>query len=854
MKNTLLFLFILVSTNVFTQKIQQYGNVKEINSNNKHISGVQVDFIDAVPTTSDNEGHFILHFSDKKYGQSIYLKEGFKKDFEVVNIKELRPSILNQTNELTILLCPAGYIDKKKAEYYNVSVKILNMEYTKQLTILEQRLDRESANEGALYNQMKELREKYEITQDNAEELAEKFARVNYDDVSKSYKEALNQYQEGNLDEAITILNDTIIDIPKFQKEENKIKQQELAINNREQKYLQQRILLIDNIKLKADLHLLRLEPEVSDSLYNLVCRLDTGNFNNLYQYVSFLYRYNYLNKAQLWIDKTMKIANNDLQKAFLYTSLGALFLQKKEFSKSITFLNKSEEIDHIHFLNEDNINTSDPFIFNREALYANFSRAYTESGDYEQAISYSIKAIELYQKNTNLFKKQLIDESVQISNLFYRKEDFKDGVNWAELAIILIDKINDDTDPSLQFSKASALNILGQCYKKELQYNKAEEKLQEALIIKEKLAHTYPDIYNFTLSETLISLGSLYLEQMNYSEALAHYNKAYTIRKNLFTTLRLVNNDLLSQVQYNLGAIYLHLQNNEKAIQLFEEVLIQYKDLYELNSEIYTYNIIAVHNNLGLLYYNAGDYTKAHSNITQAIKYSLSDINSDTKLMLIKESYRSHFYLGLVSLDTYQFDICINNLKKAGEKAEDCYNYTQNIEYKKRAKETKRLAKLFSIKLVQNELIKFKEYKQNSGISFSSDFAFEMLDLYSKIEDNKSKIEKEKVRIKTAQYCGDLSWYYILDRKYDFAEKFARKGLSLDENAEWINKNLSLALLLQDKFEAAELIYLEYKEKKYPKKTSLLYKDVFMQDFNTLGTRLITNDEIDRMKKRMNE
>ena len=214
MKNNLFFplvlLFFTSSLSAQIIAVIQNGLVREQNSGKKPIAGVQVIFSDAVPATSDKSGKFRLAFSGKKAGDLILLTEISKKGYELVNEKELHGLLIGSTDQLgvDIIMAKAGSIDAAKKEYYAVSDKALLASFNKSKQKLQAQIQKEEITQQEYSDQFEDLQEQYDRQKKSLNALAEKFAKVNFDDVSAVYKEALELYKAGKVDEAIIKLED----------------------------------------------------------------------------------------------------------------------------------------------------------------------------------------------------------------------------------------------------------------------------------------------------------------------------------------------------------------------------------------------------------------------------------------------------------------------------------------------------------------------------------------------------------------------------------------------------------------------------------------------------------------------
>jgi tetratricopeptide (TPR) repeat protein len=194
------------TTPLFTQvALIQSGLVREQNSGKRPISDVQIIFSDAVPTTSEQSGKFQLSFKDKKAGDLIFMTEITKKGYELVNKKELEVIKIGSSNNLNvdIILAKEGTVNAAKKEYYGVSDKALLAGFNAQKQKIQNQIKNAELTQQDYLDKLEDLQKQYERQKMSLDVLSEKFARVNFDDVSEVYKEALLLFKEGKIDEAI---------------------------------------------------------------------------------------------------------------------------------------------------------------------------------------------------------------------------------------------------------------------------------------------------------------------------------------------------------------------------------------------------------------------------------------------------------------------------------------------------------------------------------------------------------------------------------------------------------------------------------------------------------------------------
>ena len=91
------------------------------------------------------------------------------------------------------------------------------------------------------------------------------------------------------------------------------------------------------------------------------------------------------------------------------------------------------------------------------------------------------------------------------------------------------------------------------------------------------------------------------------------------------------------------------------------------------------------------------------------------------------------------------------------------------------------------------------------------------------------------------------LSSYQILASNFPAAEAAARHGLEVDPTQTWINTILASALLFQGKWEEAKTIYERLVNE--PFSEGKLYRDIFLEDLQTLEAAGITHPDVVRAR-----
>ncbi|MBK8705601.1 MAG: tetratricopeptide repeat protein, partial [Saprospiraceae bacterium] len=207
MKNiiTLLFSPVLVLP-LFGQKPRR-SMVREQNSGKKPVQAAQVVW---KPTLSYpiTTAYSPLRFPRKKAGEWAFLEDVQKSGYELVNKKEIEQVKLSSDERLgvDVILAPAGKLDVARREYYDISDKALLAGFEREKKALRDKLQKSHLNQQQYEEKYEYIQKQYDQQQQQLTQLADKFARVNFDDVSPVYQEALELFKAGHIDQAIAKL------------------------------------------------------------------------------------------------------------------------------------------------------------------------------------------------------------------------------------------------------------------------------------------------------------------------------------------------------------------------------------------------------------------------------------------------------------------------------------------------------------------------------------------------------------------------------------------------------------------------------------------------------------------------
>ena len=168
------------------------------------VAKVRVSAVDgANRTETDPDGRFTLEFPQKRPGEAVRLIVG-KENYEVVNDVQLEQSLPTDADArpLILIICRKGNREEMGRRFYRLrSFEAIEQTYRKRVQEL-QGTNRASAAD------LEKLRQERDHARDAAAKAAEDLAKDQPGKTSELYREAMRYFLDGNIEQAIKILDD----------------------------------------------------------------------------------------------------------------------------------------------------------------------------------------------------------------------------------------------------------------------------------------------------------------------------------------------------------------------------------------------------------------------------------------------------------------------------------------------------------------------------------------------------------------------------------------------------------------------------------------------------------------------
>ena len=189
-------------------QVVQKGSVKVFNSRQAPLPGVQLMAEGAPATDTDQQGIFHLHFLNRKPGMQISAPFVYKKGFELVNRDLLDGWILSEKQPLDVVMAPEGVIEEIKNRYYSISVADFARRFNETVQEINRLYERHEIGLQERKSRLQELADENLRFMSQVERYADRFARVNPDDVDDVERLALKLAGEGKIGEAVRVYED----------------------------------------------------------------------------------------------------------------------------------------------------------------------------------------------------------------------------------------------------------------------------------------------------------------------------------------------------------------------------------------------------------------------------------------------------------------------------------------------------------------------------------------------------------------------------------------------------------------------------------------------------------------------
>lgn len=627
-----LFLFITSFSQLsFSQQIPFEGVVKIHNS--KFETG-QTEYVQFATVTeskkraqssvTDAQGSFKLILVGVEADSSFQFKVE-KGELEVVNFSELK-AVAGQKEKVEIYMAEPKYVADFRNKIYQVgktsAEKALEKRQEQLMAELAAEKDANERNEEKIISLSTELSNLFlESTKikDRADYLADKYERVNLDIASDRYLKAFRFFQEGNLEEAKSILSESKKTAEKIFAEREKIKQIKAETAQREADEKKATKTTCEELRLKADMHFSEGEWDSVTVTYNLILNLDSNTIEHLYEAAYFLSRRNEHNRAIRLFEKALEQTENPSIKSNILLELSLAYQKTLDFEKASEASFACYEI-------RRKLAEADPetFLPSLAAPLNNLGNQYAELYLYDAAEM-------AYQEALNISwalaqedpERYTYDVTLKVSNMagfYFQKNDFT-GADSLYRQLELFYREAAETNEQYRSDHAGILNNLANVARKRNQYKEGEKFSREAVTIKRELIEENRAVHLPDLAENLNTLGAIvYQIKINeeaeeiYLEALRHFRELSKVSPDAFQPK-------VALVLNNLGNVLAETEEKRPQAELaYQESLNIYREVARRHPTPFLSDVAMALNNLGYFHVDFGDPNLGEKEYREAI------------------------------------------------------------------------------------------------------------------------------------------------------------------------------------------------------------------------------------------
>lgn len=830
-------IFILISLIVCASEMcsqTQIGKVKtkgrRINGTivkGQGLSGAKVDILNQTSVKSNSKGNFSFPALDKTYVVQNVQKQGYQLvDADVIK----RPHPRSVDTLFLVMETPENQQhDKLNAE------RKLRRTLQKKLEQKESEIDEMRIGQREKDSLLALLYSKHQLNEKLISEMAERYAKMDYDQTDSVNQIISDCILNGDLFRAKQLLQakGNLLDRIAKVKREKQIQAEEETELARRQTNL---AISKDGTKVAMEdisqdclnrYKLYILENQHDSAAYYIELRADLDSTNIDWQYDAGYYSQNQNNSksAEQYYLRISKICEDRQRKGdinifhikleALY-NLANIYISTNKFKESEDLLLECVDIC-------EQLDNNCPHSYDYELaltlnclsdLYSVTLRTDESLQKYKETISLLYNSISdhrclsLFVDAVKKCPWDMFDDLTDKTNKIYQQLlSHKIMIPDDEVAKILIGLANFNSRGRNGFIYKSEenKNILQQC----------KTMYEEAVSIYRTLTKKEP-LYKPCLAYSISSLA-FFLSDTERTGWTKSENcelllrEAYSMYKELLDDNPNAYKPAIADLARGIGFACLKdtLKYGESEI-FYQQSIGLYHELCKKDSVVYERDLAGAKSGLALLYQEEKRFSDSEKLFEEALTTfeNLSRSTPQPYLLHTAETIERILYL----YDDWGFHF---------EERKKCINKICDI--------YKRLESLTGESAYRDKVLSFcEQYEELLLAQGKFQEAFDCFENNWKYYSDSSSLQGKGLKeegVLQSEYWGKRSYYEILLKRYSQSEQSARKALSMAPSEDWIVSNLAAAILFQGKFPEAKDIYLEYKNNQ-------ALKFMFMKDF----------------------
>lgn len=243
----------------------------------------------------------------------------------------------------------------------------------------------------------------------------------------------------------------------------------------------------------------------------------------------------------------------------------------------------------------------------NSVSTYINIASVYKEQGDFESALKYYKKSLELLDKEQS---SNCITVYNSIASIYQEMGNYDTAIEIYKKVLDIVTRGLESYSVDVNsFDVGTTYNNLATILKEQHKYEEAIHLYNKALII---FKETFNNEHS-SVATTLNNLATVYFDIRRYEEALHYHYQALSIREKILG----LNHPDTAKTYTNIAEIYDILANYEKSILLYEKALNIYQNALGTEN---TY-VTTIYTKIASIYRKQGNHQEALNYYNKALK-----------------------------------------------------------------------------------------------------------------------------------------------------------------------------------------------------------------------------------------
>ncbi len=524
MKHSFLLLLVAIFAIGNVYAYEQKGYVKTIGRPGK--KGQRIANVSIYPkegqgnsTNSDVNGNFSLPIKSK----SFYINKITKTGYEPADADLLSTQFVCSANPLIILLANSAELREERNKVSRKLYDNLNQKLKEQQEKLDKLLNEKKISEEKYREELNLLHSKYDKNDALVREMAEKYSKLDFDQLNYFDQKVSELIMNGNLIEADSILR-TKGDINQRRKELDALNTANDEVRNNLEK--SEAVAKAQTDELAADyfhhFEICKLSLEFDSAAYYIKERASLYNSTNI-EFLNdagkFIYEYvcDY-DQAQKYFEKALEqsksqFGEDSMETTKIFNNLAVVMSYQGKYDEALELCSKALNI-HLSNFGENHIDVA--------TSYNNIASIYNKQGKYDEALEIHFKALNI---RLSILGENHTDVAASYNNIasIYDTQGKYDG------ALELYNKalnIHLSNFGENHISIATFYNNIASIYDTQGKYDGALELYNKAL-----------NIYQSILGENHISVAESYIYISNalifignFTDSLEYLNNALKI------------------------------------------------------------------------------------------------------------------------------------------------------------------------------------------------------------------------------------------------------------------------------------------------------------------------------------